>query len=189
MRFMAGGVAVLLVAAGCGESRVPTLEPPSAPTEPLVIGVDTPGFTGEIRLEPSVASTTVLRDALEPDLRAQMVEATVAARADAEARGPDAGPGAYFYRSTWDGTAVGTRYLSVVGETATFTGGALALLAIDAFVWDRMTERRLELQDLLADPTPGGEALQELAMAVREALVAAKRAKAPDYDPASDGFL
>jgi hypothetical protein len=179
-------IPLLLFTGACG--RTPVDLPPLQPTEPATITAAAPGFDGKVTIDGLIASIPKLRALIEPPMRAAMAETMVAAEADAKARGvPDAG--GYFFNAEWTGAAASSRYLDVVGRISTFSGGAHPMTNYDAYVWDRLSERRLRLADLMGPHASDPAAVAALANAARDAVIAVKRARSPDYSADQDFFI
>lgn len=177
--------AVLLLAA-CQRTQVDL--PATVPPEPALVTAKAEGFEGRIAIDGLIASVPRLHELIEPRMRATMAEVQVASQADIAARG-GAPQGGYFFDAEWTGSGAGARYLNVRGRISQFTGGAHPLMWYEAFVWDRLGQRRLALADLLRDPRSGSPAVSTLATLARDALIAVKHTRMPDYDPAADGFI
>ncbi|MEZ5533859.1 MAG: RsiV family protein [Steroidobacteraceae bacterium] len=178
--------AVCLSLAACNDARVDL--PATVPPEPVRVTANADGFEGEITIDGTIVSLPRLHETIEPRMRGALAEAQVRALADARARGAATAAG-LFFKATWTSTRAGDRYLDVHGVVSEYTGGAHPMTSVDAFVWDRLAQRRLALADLLADPQPGSPGVVALAQAARDALIAVKRARVPGYDPAGDGFI
>lgn len=156
--------------------------------EPAKVTVSANGFVGEINIDGGIVAVPRLHELIEPRMRGSMAETQVGAQMDIKARGVASAEG-YFFRADWTSRPAGDRYLDVRGQVSTYSGGAHPMTSIEAFVWDRLGQRRLALADLLRDPSPGSAAVATLAGAAREALVAVKRARDPAYDPHKDTFI
>lgn len=190
MRFILA-VAFTLVLAACERThvRLPVTAADTSATDPVVIQAVQPGFEGKVTIDPAIALVIELRKKLEPRLRAELAEATVAAQRTIAASTAGAPTPPYFFTSNWTATAIGDRFYDIEGRTEQFTGGAHPNRTVELFVWDRLSDRRLGIADMLKDGAPGGAAMTAFAAAAREALIAAKRERTPDYDPAKDSFL
>lgn len=184
-------VAPTLLAAACALSaceRTHVDLPTTVAPEPVRVTASANGFEGEITIDGSIAAVPRLHEAIEPRMRATLAEAQVASQADIRARGVATADG-YFFKATWTGSPAGDRYLNVCGLVSTYTGGAHPMTSVEAFVWDRLGQRRLALADLLADPRAGSPGVVTLANAARDALIAVKRSRFADYDPSKDSFI
>lgn len=179
-------VAAALALAAC--ERTPVDLPTTVAPEPVRVTASANGFEGEITLEGAIAAVPRLHETIEPRMRGALAEAQVMSQSDIRARGVATADG-YFFKATWTSSPAGNRFLNVRGVVSTYTGGAHPMTSVEAFVWDRLGQRRLALADLLADPRPGSAAVVTLANAAREALIAAKRSRVTDYDPAKDSFI
>lgn len=178
--------AALCLLAACERAQVDL--PRTVSPEPVKVTARGNGFEGEITIDGGIASVPRLHELLEPRMRGSMAEAQVAAQQDIAARGVAVAAG-YFFKAAWTSRPAGDRYLDVRGQVSSFTGGAHPMTTVEAFVWDRLGQRRLALADLLQDPAVGSVAVAELAGAARAALIAVKRTRMPDYDPARDSFI
>lgn len=193
-------VGLSFLAAACERTqvRLPKTADDTSATEPVVVRAALPGFEGKVTIDPAIALIIELRKKLEPRLRAELAEATVAAQRAIEARAATAPPGApappppdppYYFTSDWTATHVGDRWYDIEGRTEQFTGGAHPNRNVELFVWDRLSDARLGIAELLKDGTPGGDGMKAFAAAAREALIAVKRERVPGYDPAKDSFI
>lgn len=184
---LASGVAAgCLSLAACNNAQVDL--PATVTPEPVLVTSSAKGFEGKITIDGGIAAIPRLHELIEPRMRGALAEAQVMAQADLQARGAAVEAG-YFFSADWTSRPAGDRYLDVHGVVSQFTGGAHPVTAIEAFVWDRLGQRRLALSDLLIDPRSGSEGVMRLATAAREALIAVKRTRIPGYDPAKDGFI
>lgn len=190
MRFILA-VAFTLVLAACERThvRLPVTAADTSATDPVVIQAVQPGFEGKVTIDPAIALVIELRKKLEPRLRAELAEATVAAQRTIAVSTAGAPTPPYFFTSNWTATAIGDRFYDIEGRTEQFTGGAHPNRTVELFVWDRLSDRRLGLADMLKDGAAGSEGMKAFAAAAREALIAAKRGRASDYDPAKDSFI
>lgn len=177
---------VLCALTACGRAQVDL--PRTVPPEPARVTAKANGFEGEITIDGGIVSVPRLHELIEPRMRGSLAEAQVASQADARARGVATADG-YFFTASWTSRPAGDRYLDVRGQVSQYTGGAHPMTTLEAFVWDRLGQRRLALADLLRNPVPGSPAVLALAGAARAALIAVKRSRAPDYDPAKDSFI
>ena len=177
---------ILCVLTACGRAQVDL--PRTVPPEPARVTAKANGFEGEITIDGGIVSVPRLHELIEPRMRGSLAEAQVASQADARARGVATADG-YFFTASWTSCPAGDRYLDVRGQVSQYTGGAHPMTTLEAFVWDRLGQRRLALADLLKNPVPGSPAVLALAGAARAALIAVKRSRAPDYDPVKDTFI
>ncbi|MGE3829165.1 MAG: RsiV family protein [Steroidobacteraceae bacterium] len=179
---IAGG----LILAGCNDARVDL--PATVPPEPARVTASADGFEGEITIDGAIVSLPRLHETIEPRMRGALAEAQVRSQAYVRARGVGTAAGLYF-KAAWTSAPAGDRYLDVHGVVSEYAGGAHPMTTVEAFVWDRLGQRRLALADLLTDPRPGSPGVIALAQAARDALIAVKRARMPDYDPGRDTFI
>lgn len=167
------------------------LPQPPLPADPVVVTAKTDLFDGRVTLAPAIIAEQRLREVVEPMARGELakvqVEASLAAQALKKSGQPVRGP--YEASIEWEGVRVGPRYVSAIAKIESFTGGAHPNHRFEGFVWDRLAERRLETADLLADPTVGSDSMQKFAALVRDAVIAMKRERLPDYDPAKDDLF
>lgn len=194
MRFIlavAPTIAVALTLAACERThvRLPVTAADTSATDPVVIQAMQPGFEGKVTIDPAIALVIELRKKLEPRLRAELAEATVAAQRTIAASSAGAPTPPYFFTSNWTATAIGDRFYDIEGRTEQYTGGAHPNRNVELFVWDRLSDRRLGIADLLKDGAPGSEGMKAFAAAAREALIAVKRERTPGYDAAKDSFI
>lgn len=184
-------IAFALMLSACERThvRLPVTAADTSATDPVVIRAELPGFEGKVTIDPAIALVIELRKKLEPRLRAELAEATVAAQRTiaASTAGPPTPP--YFFTSDWSATAIGDRFYDIEGRTEQYTGGAHPNRTVELFAWDRLSDRRLGLADLLKDGAPGSDGMKAFAAAAREALIAVKRERTPGYDPAKDSFI
>jgi hypothetical protein len=162
--------------------------PRTIPPEPVKVTAKANGFEGEIRIDGGIVAVPRLHELIEPRMRASLAEAQVASQLDVKARGVATAEG-YFFTADWTSRPAGDRYLDVRGVVSQYTGGAHPMTSVEAFVWDRLGQRRLALADLLADARPGSSAVTALAAAARDAVIAMKRSRIADYDTAKDSFI
>jgi hypothetical protein len=184
-RFPAAAIAVLMLAA-CGRTQLDL--PATMPAEPVRVTASANGFEGEITIDGGIVAVPRLHELIEPRMRGLLAETQVNAQLNTAARGAATAEG-LFFKADWTSRPAGKRYLNVRGLISQFAGGAHPMTAYDAFIWDRLGQRRLALADLLRDPAPGSEAVTALAAAARAALIEVKRSRVPDYAPDADSFI
>lgn len=172
--------------AACNDAQVDL--PATVAPDPVRVTASAPGFEGEITIDGGITAVPRLHELIEPRMRGALAEAQVMSQADIRARGVAVAAG-YFYKAAWTSRPAGDRFLDVHGVVSQYTGGAHPMTTVEAFVWDRLGQRRLALSGLLIDPQPGSAGVQRLATAARDALIAVKRARIPGYDPARDSFI
>ncbi|HNR22177.1 MAG TPA: RsiV family protein [Steroidobacteraceae bacterium] len=186
IRRLAAAMGVALMLAACGRTQLDL--PATLPAEPVRVTASANGFEGEITIDGGIVAVPRLHELIEPRMRGLLAETQVMSQINAEARGAASAEG-LFFKAEWTSSPAGRRYLNVRGLISQFAGGAHPLTVYDAFVWDRLGQRRLALADLLRDPRPGSEAVTALAAAARDALIEVKRSRIPDYAPEADSFI
>ncbi|MCW5570018.1 MAG: DUF3298 domain-containing protein [Steroidobacteraceae bacterium] len=179
-------LSLLCALAACKRAEVDL--PRTVAPEPVKVTAKANGFEGQITLDGGIAAVPRLHELLEPRMRASLAETQVASQLDVQARGVATADG-YFFNADWTSRPAGDRYLDVRGVVSSYSGGAHPMTSVEAFVWDRLGQRRLALADLLRDARPGSPAVVALAQAARDALIAVKRARMPGYDAAKDSFI
>lgn len=185
LRLSAAAIAVLALAA-CERTQLDL--PATMPPEPVRVTASANGFEGEITIDGGIVAVPRLHELIEPRMRGQLAETQVHSQLNTQARGVATADG-LFFKADWTSSPAGKRYLNVRGFISTFAGGAHPMTVYEAFVWDRLGQRRLALADLLRDPMPGSGAVTALAAAARAALIEVKRSRIPDYVPEQDGFI
>lgn len=84
----------------------------------------------------------------------------------------------YYFRSL-----AANRYVSIVRDDGTYTGGAHPNTRIDTILWDRTAKKRISIRPFFNDLSDSGPAMTALAAQVRRAVVIAKRQRWKDARP------
>lgn len=78
---------------------------------------------------------------------------------------------------------VADRYVSVVRDDGTYTGGAHPNTLIDTILWDAKQKKPVSIRAFFTEMADNGPTMRELARLVRGAVVVAKYERWKDHDP------
>jgi hypothetical protein len=78
---------------------------------------------------------------------------------------------------------IANRYVSIVRDDGTYTGGAHPNTMIDTILWDREAKKRISIRPFFAEMTDNGPTMTELARLIRLAVVTEKRRRWKDALP------
>jgi len=81
----------------------------------------------------------------------------------------------YYFRSL-----VANRYVSIVRDDGTYTGGAHPNTHIDTILWDRDAKKRISIRPFFTEMADNGPTMTELARLIRLAVVTEKRKRWKD---------
>jgi hypothetical protein len=84
----------------------------------------------------------------------------------------------YYFRSL-----VGNRYVSIVRDDGTYTGGAHPNTHIDTILWDANAKKRISIRPFFTEMADDGPTMKELARLIRLAVVTEKRRRWKDARP------
>jgi hypothetical protein len=164
----------LLIALACALSSAAWADKPKPKP---AFAIKTKMFDAAVRLDPQIAT--------DPALAANCVAEgrkwaeRYRADADQERRQPDAfiGGGWSVERSYDVLSVVADRYVSIVRNDYTNTGGAHPNLDLDTILWDRTTGKRISIRPFFKETADGGPTLKFLAAKVIDAVTIAKKAR------------
>ena len=80
---------------------------------------------------------------------------------------------------------VGGRYVSIVRDDGTYTGGAHPNTKIDTILWDRNEKKRISIRPFFIEMADDGPTMTALAKLIRAEVVVAKHERWKDNEPAS----
>lgn len=148
--------------------------------------ITTKMFDGTVLLDPQIQTD----QALAANCVAEGKKWVEQYRSDAakERKQPDAfiGGGWYVERSYDVRSVVGNRYVSIVRNDATMTGGAHPDLDLDTILWDRTAGKRISIRPFFNETADGGPTLQFLAASIIATVKTAKKARFDGDDSDTD---
>jgi len=167
----------LLIALACAlASPAWAAEPKPKPA----FAIKTKMFDAAIRLDPQIQSEPALAGNCVAEGRKWAEQ--YRADADKERKQPDAfiGGGWSVERSYDVRSVVADRYVSIVRNDFTNTGGAHPNLDLDTILWDRTAGKRISIRPFFKETADGGPTLKFLASSIIDAVKIAKKARHGD---------